>query len=227
MVVKRRRGAALLREPEHVLGIVKQITEETGLLVSLKVRLGVTSPDELPLFLEKIGDAPVSEIIIHPRTAAQMYAGTPQLERLPECIAATRLRLGYSGDIRTPKDFQHVRTLFPKLQHIMLGRGLIANPLLALQLRKKTNESPAAVIRTMHDRLFDDYSKQLFGIKPLLGRMKELWFYSAQGFVHPETMLKRILRSHDLDEYSRAVSDFFVAATWCGLSDGVSVSNGQ
>lgn len=220
MVVKRGRGSALLREPDHVRTLVDRLHAEFGFRVSLKVRLGIETPDELPRFLSRLGDAPVSELIVHPRTADQMYEGRPQLDRLAALAADIRFPLGYSGDIRTPGDIAWLEANLPAFRHVLLGRGLISCPVLGRQIRGDSAD-PVDVIHRMHTRLFEEYSNQLSGTKPILGRMKELWFYMHQGFDVPERVYKRILRSTTVPAFTGAVARFFDTARWRGLSPGL------
>ena len=50
--------------------------------LSIKMRLGRTTPDEIFKLLPVLDRYPLSQIVIHPRTARQMYGGRPDLDDL-------------------------------------------------------------------------------------------------------------------------------------------------
>ena len=71
----------------------------------------------------------------------------------------------------------------------MVGRGLVGNPALA----REYFGGPAlhkAELEAFHDRLCGAYRALYSGDRPVLGKMKELWFYMAPLFDSPEKPLK-------------------------------------
>ena len=101
-------------------------------------------------------------------------------------------RLFFNGDIRQPEDAAG-------LENIMLGRGLLANPLLPMMLRRECTD--AKQLTTFHD-FFVNECVRLYQ-QPLL-KLKLLWDYFL-----PETAkktLKAIRKATSLDEYMRLVS---------------------
>ena len=84
----------------------------------------------------------------------------------------------------------------------------MANPALARELKG----GPAlnkAELQTFHDRLVDAYQETLFGDRPVLGKMKELWFYMGVMFQGADKPLKAIRKAKSLNDYSFAAQALF------------------
>ena len=109
-VRKKRRGAGLLPYPDEIVTVLEQVLPRLSGGLSLKVRLGSADPDELARLLPRLEAFPLREIIIHPRTGAQMYGGAVDLDALARCLALTRHRIVYSGDIDSAAAWQACRS---------------------------------------------------------------------------------------------------------------------
>ena len=97
---------------------------------------------------------------------------------------------------------------FPSVSHWMAGRGLVYNPALGRQLQGGEPLTPEE-LRAFHDQLVEAYRQVLSGDRPVLGKMKELWFYWSRHFLQPEGPLKRIRKAKTLLEYRDGVNALF------------------
>ena len=212
-VARKGRGSGLLATPDVLRRMLDVACEEFPGAFSVKVRLGLVPGDRLlesciPIF----NSYPLSELIIHPRTAQQMYGGDPDLDRLDALLPECRLPVVYNGDIFTVEDFARVRSRYPSISRFMVGRGLVAKSLLAEQIKatpSPTPESGLARIRDFHDALYARACRELFGPASILGRMKELWGYLHRSTPGGADGLRAIQRSHSLRDYETAVSRCF------------------
>lgn len=109
----------------------------------------------------------------------------------------------YNGDVFTPRDARALRERFPKLERVMLGRGLVADPSLARQLRGGPPLS-GGELRQFHDGLLADYLACIQGEVNVLHKMKELWNYWGCLFPRERRALKAIRKAGRLAEYRRA-----------------------
>ena len=211
MVVKRRRGSGLLRHPDLIEATLDRVVGHVRCRLSLKVRLGVEQPDQLLALVPLINRYELSEVIIHPRTARQMYDGKPDLDMFGRCLDAIDHPVAYNGDINSPEDFDRMSARFPQVHRWMLGRGVLADPFLALSIRGQP-PVPADRCPRIHafvGELYAVYREELFGPRPILGKMKELWLYLSRSFADGPRILKKIQRSQTLEEYERIVNTFF------------------
>ena len=90
----------------------------------------------------------------------------------------------------------------------MAGRGLVHDPALGRRLQ---GGQPLTLeeFRAFHDQLVEEYRQLLSGDRPVLGKMKELWFYWAPLFAAPEKPLKRIRKAKNLAEYRDGANALF------------------
>ena len=175
---------------------------------SIKTRIGLDSSDKAEGLLEIYNRYPLCELIVHPRTQKDLYGGSPDPEVFEMFLKGSAHPVVYNGDIFTVNDFEKIRSRFPDCRTIMLGRGLIANPALARELsggRSLEKEE----LRYFHDALFEALQATLPGTGPLLGKMKELWFYMGRNFSKADKYLKEIKKAKDLVRYRSAVRMLF------------------
>ena len=223
---KKRRGSGLLPYPDTVDTILDQVCGRSPCRISVKVRLGVSSPSELMKLIPVFNRYPLSEVVIHPRTAEQMYTGTVDLDAFEEAFQALELPVCYNGDINDLAFFQALETRFPTLGKFMLGRGLLANPFLCEEIKanhahlRRCELTPAQVcgrvarIIGFHDELVASYEAVLHGDQPVLGKMKEFWTYQATHLSNGRKMFKKLKKTQHLATYKAIVSEFLADAEW-------------
>ena len=97
------------------------------------------------------------------------------------------------------------------LNGYMLGRGILANPFLAEDIRGDVWNAPERKER-LHAYIIDLYEDRLRhagGSPKVLGRMKELWSYLMQSFEDPQNVWRSIKKINALREYEEAVEEIF------------------
>ena len=106
---------------------------ESGLPIrlSVKLRLGRIDPDEIFANLPVLNRYPLAEVIVHPRTAGQMYGGRPDDLRFAAVLAESKHPVVYNGDINTLGDFFRREEQFANIAAWMSGRGILVEPHLA------------------------------------------------------------------------------------------------
>ena len=221
-VAKKGRGSGLLRDADALRRMLEAGCAAAPGGFSVKVRLGVESPDLLAARMEVLAEFPLRCVVIHPRTAAQMYEGSVMIEAFEAVSALCPHPVVYNGDLRTPGDFFFLRRRFPRVAGWMAGRGAVADPALGRAIQAAARgepEPPAATpgeLRAFHDGLYADYRAELFGPSPVLGRMKELWGYLHERFPDGATHLRRVQRSATLADFERHAAAAFDAAERAG-----------
>lgn len=97
------------------------------------------------------------------------------------------------------------------LKGYMLGRGILANPFLAEQIKNDTASTHGKTER-LHNYVLDLYEDRLHhagGSPKVLGRMKELWSYLMNSFEEPQVVWRKIKKINALKEYEEAVEAIF------------------
>ncbi len=213
-VVAKGRGAGFLACPKELCryldAVYEAITPE-GIAMSVKTRIGMEDPEEFHELFEIYQQFPVSELIIHPRVQKDFYKNEPRMEVFREALEESRCPVVYNGNIFSRADYEAWRRENPSECAVMLGRGLISNPALALELKGEgTLEKDA--LEKFHDRLYRAYREDFSGDKNALFKLKELWFYWGKQFADADRLLKKIKKAKDFAEYETAVRRLFAEA---------------
>lgn len=205
-VVAKGKGAGLLRDAEELERFLKDICARSPLPVSVKTRLGLANVSEYERLLDVFCHCPLKELIVHPRVRAELYKGTPHLACYGETLEKAPFPVAYSGDIFSPADFGALVQSYPATTHVLLGRGLLANPALGRMLKG----GPAATadeIREFHGKLLEGYEEEMGG--NALFRMKEWWSYARFAFKDPQKVWRIVRKIRKPDEYKTAAERIF------------------
>ena len=194
-VVRRRRGCGLMPDTDRVEEVVAAATQ-TPFQFSVKMRLGLHSPEEGLRILERLEKYPLEYIVIHPRLGEQMYDGVPDWDTLDEFCRHTRHRLIYSGDINSPADHERLRQRYPNIHDWMLGRGILADPFLAEEIRgMDTGDRKGRFLK-----YYQHFAAELLPLRHERGTLhnfKELWHYWRHLAGINDEQLKQLLRIDD------------------------------
>jgi len=133
-VTKNGAGSSLLSDPKKIGQIVRRIREETGLLVTAKIRLGIDKNSINFLeTIEALEEAGVSAISLHARTAKDLYYGTPNFELVKNLRNKMTVPLIISGNIFTKEDAKNALDI-TGADAVMVARGGMGNPWLIKEI---------------------------------------------------------------------------------------------
>ncbi len=212
----KQRGAGLLPHPELVDALLETICAESPCKVSVKVRLGISGKSELLNLIPVLNRHPLSEVIIHPRTAEQMYDGAVDLAAFAEATKQIEHPVCYNGDIRDLNFFQSLEPYCSGLHRFMIGRGILANPFLCEQIQSGSPVAENAIgrLKAFHDEVLENYRSVIDGDLPMLGKMKEFWAYPAQNLSNGRKFFKKVKKCHRLTTYQQIVDEYLTEADW-------------
>jgi tRNA-dihydrouridine synthase C len=136
IVNRHRGGAVLLDEPELVHQIVAAVRRAvpTGMPVSAKMRLGHRDESRMLDCALAIESAGADELVVHARTKLHGYKPPAYWDRIAHIRAAVQLPVVANGEVWTVADAQRCLAE-SQCDALMLGRGLVSDPGLALALR--------------------------------------------------------------------------------------------
>lgn len=205
-VVSKGKGAGFLRNLDELEVFLRDVCERSPLPVSVKTRLGLESDTEYEHILELYHSLPLAELIVHPRVQKDRYQGKPRWEPYGETLACAPFPVAYNGDVFGAEDQAALVAVYPQTRHIMLGRGLLANPALARML---TGGAPASAseLKRFHDKLHAAYLDEIGG--NAVFRMKEWWFYAKCAFADPMAVHRAVRKARKVEEYETAVERVF------------------
>lgn len=133
MQVNGGRGSGLLPHPDRIEDILNEASKRTEVDFSVKMRLGWDDTNQGLRLLPMLNESCVKQITLHPRLGTQQYKGTVDMQAFEQFYRQCSKPLVYNGDIRTLADIKNLTKAYPKLHAVMIGRGLVDNPLLAQQ----------------------------------------------------------------------------------------------
>ena len=181
------------------------------------MRIGLENEDEIFNILPILDKFPIHEIIIHPRTGMQMYKGQVNTTIFEKCLELTKHDICYNGDINTIEDYSNLSSRFKTVNSWMLGRGLIANPFLAMQITQNDKtfpENKMEIFKNFHDELCEQYSGNLSGPSHLLTKMRVFWEYFSLSFSNSHKVYKRIKKATSISKYRIAAEINCAEESW-------------
>ena len=207
-VVSKGRGSGFLAKPEELESFLDEIFSALSMKISIKTRIGKDSPREFERLISIYNKYPLEELIIHPRVQKDYYNGTPDIECFQMAWNFSKNPVCYNGDIFCVEDLRKIKSICPKLDRVMMGRGLLANPGLIGEIHGKGQMDPET-FHAFHDRLMYDYQAVFYGDKNVLFKMKEFWYYAIWMFEDSEKFGKRIRKMQKLNGYRDVVNELF------------------
>ena len=134
MVTNRGMGSGLLSHPEKIEEILAAFFRKSPLKLSVKMRAGLIFPAEIEKLIPVLNQFPLTEVIMHPRIAKQLYEGEIIDSAFQFADANLQHRLVYNGDVNTLEILVNRMLKFPQISHFMLGRGILMNPFLPAEI---------------------------------------------------------------------------------------------
>ncbi len=127
-IMKTGAGAALLADPARGAAVVRAMADAVRIPVSVKMRRGIrpdgTDPAESA---RRFADAGAALIAVHPRAAADEYAGTADHSISARVVAAVDVPVLISGDITDAASAREALEM-TGAAGVMIGRAALGNP---------------------------------------------------------------------------------------------------
>ncbi len=203
-------GAALLKEPQLMARIVGSVRRAVPkeIPVSAKMRLGYDNPGNAVDIALALQEAGADFITVHARTRDDGYRAPARWEWLRPINDALTIPVIANGDINSVDDWRRCHEI-SGCRHVMLGRGALMQPDLALQLRawQEGREITAMQWNDIHplmERLTEHYVPGTRGLsarlKQWLGMLRHRHAGADAAFAHIRTL-------HDTDSILAALPE--------------------
>ncbi len=129
-------GAVLLRQPELLHRIVRAVRASVPahIPVTAKMRLGYDDTGPALDCARALAEGGAAELVVHARTKTDGYNPPAHWEWIPRIQAVVSVPVYANGELWSVADWQRCRAV-TGAAHYMLGRGLVACPDLAVQIR--------------------------------------------------------------------------------------------
>lgn len=123
-------GSGMLRTPDLMVDITRDVVKAVNIPVTVKTRLGWDNESKIIVELaERLQDVGIQALTVHGRTRSQMYTGEADWTLIKEIKQNSRMHIPIigNGDITTP---QICKQRFDEtgVDAVMVGRGSIGAP---------------------------------------------------------------------------------------------------
>lgn len=203
-VVKKGRGAGILKDTDALEKFLWEIFEKTEMKISVKTRIGFFSGEEADGLIDIYNKFPLEFLVVHPRAREDYYNGVPDMETFSKFYERSNAPLCYNGNIFTKEDFEKIAEDFPRLDSIMIGRGALRNPAIFREIQGGRPISTEELV-SFSRRLEKEYLAVLGSEVYTLHKLKELWMYMMQMFPEERKLLKRVKKSNKLTDLFGAI----------------------
>ena len=234
-VVSKKRGAGFLAYPDELDDFLSKVYDQCPMKISIKTRIGLEDECEWEKLLSIYEKYPMEELIIHPRLRTDYYKAPIRMDAFAKALERINVPICYNGEINSVEDVMQIKRVYPQVERIMIGRGVLRYPYLMEMIGNAKQEimsenvkveeakdgskkGTVAVmqeaewknrIRNFHDELLEDYRIIMSGDRNALFKMKEIWSYLGASFDGAEKCLKKIKKANHITDYKIAVNELF------------------
>lgn len=202
------KGAGFLGRMEQLEQFLDEIFSGCAIKISIKTRLGKTEPEEFEKLLALYNRYPIAELTVHPRVQQDFYRKPVRMEYWDMACKDSRAPLCLSGGVAVQGDIDRLFSDRPLPSAVMLGRGLVANPALVMQMQGTATLTKEA-LEAFHEELFQLTAQRLGSPRNTMFRMKEIWSFLSLSFDNRDKYQKMIRKATTLTEYQGAVARIF------------------
>ncbi len=210
-VVKRGGGCELMRQPEHLGEIIREVRKAVSIPVTLKIRAGWDDASRNAFEIAHMAESEgIEALTIHGRTRAQLYRGMADWDVVEQIADSLSIPVLGSGDVVDRASA--LERLRGKISGLFIGRASMWNPQVFSEIVGTSTEP----IRSNQARMVDimlRYSELLredFQDSTCPGKMKQLASQMCRGAGWRKHLLALHTMQDQLDLLQRVRDGAFV-----------------
>jgi len=203
-VTAKGKGSGMLRDPDSLDAFLNSIYSTAPVDISVKCRIGFSSPEEFPRLLEIFNQYPIKELTVHPRVREAFYKGSVDMESFTYATENSRAPVCYNGDITRRKQLDALVQRYPGLGACMIGRGLIRDPGMFTP-----GGTTVAKLEAFYNEMLEQYMDAFGGGRNAMFRLKEHWGMLIGRFSDNDRLAKQLRKTTDVSEYKMVTAQIF------------------
>ena len=202
----------MIRNPD----LAKEIIESAkagGLPVSVKTRLGFSRVEEWHDWLKFLLEQKIEVLTIHLRTKKEMSKVPAHFELIPEILKlrdeiAPNTLIQINGDIKSRTQGLELWRKYPKIDGIMIGRGVFENPFCFEKNLPETDRTSRDYLDLLEIQLdlFEKYSRELE--KRRFEPLKRFFKIYVREFAGASDLRAKLMETKTVDEVREILKDF-------------------
>ncbi len=191
LINRNRGGAALLDEPELLHRIAAEVRAAVPdeIPVTAKMRLGISDTSRAIDCACALQEGGIRELVVHARTREDGYRPPARWQSVGLIRESLRIPVIANGEVWTLADYDAIREA-TGCEDIMLGRGAVADPLLARRIRAREAGEPVAQWDAVAGMIMDFWSQVQNKVLPTQspGRLKQWLNLMRRSYPQAETL---------------------------------------
>lgn len=210
LINRNRGGAALLNEPELLHRIASQVRAAVPphIPVTAKMRLGIDDTSKAIDCARALEDGGIQELVVHARTRDDGYRPPARWHWVGLIRESLGIPVIANGEVWTVVDY-HASRAATGCDDVMLGRGAVADPLLARRIREGDDGDPAAHWQTVAGMIIDFWAQIQNKVLPTQspGRLKQWLGYLRRSYPQADglfTAVRALRTAQEVDLVLRA-----------------------
>ncbi|MBI5700791.1 tRNA dihydrouridine synthase DusB [Candidatus Saganbacteria bacterium] len=206
-MTKKKSGAHLIREPKLLYKIIKKLSSNLSLPITVKIRIGYESVDlkEIATIAKNCQKNGASALFVHGRTRAQGYSGEIDYNAIKVIKESVTIPVFGSGNILSP---ENAKSMLNKTgcDGILVARGALGRPWIfkSIDAYLKTgavilepNIETKKLTLKKHLYYIDKYKKKTFC---KIGFMRKMAIWYMKSFPHAARIRGEINNAQSMEE---------------------------
>lgn len=212
-VVKNGAGSALMKTPEKIEEIIKTISGETDIPVTVKFRTGwdLNSINYLS-FAEAAIRGGASLLTMHGRTRSQGYSGEADWDSIKNLKSQFDVPVIGSGNVFSPEDAKRMLET-TGIDGVLFARGALGNPFIFEKTKQLLMENTESLTDSIDIKIKTAWEHLLLtahykGEKTACREMKKQLCSYTKGQEGSAALRNRIVRAETLEEYKEIFKEY-------------------
>ncbi len=181
-VVKRGGGCELMRQPDHLRAIIREVRRAVSIPLTLKIRAGWDESSRNAIEVARMAESEgIEALAIHGRTRAQLYRGLADWSLVRDVAEALTIPVLGSGDVVDRASAEE--RLQGRVSGLFIGRAAIWNPMVFSEIARGTRDTIRGNERLMVDILtrYIELLREDFLDSSCAGKVKQLASQMCRG----------------------------------------------
>jgi nifR3 family TIM-barrel protein len=213
VAIRSQAGSSLLKNPDKVYEIVKEVVDNVKVPVTVKIRSGWDDKNINAIEIAKIIEsAGASAITVHPRTRSQGYSGKADWNIIKQVKENVKIPVIGNGDIKSCYDAKRMLEE-TNCDAVMIGRGVLGNPWLIKECVNyiENNIEPNIITPSEKLNMILYHLDKLVKFKSEKVALLEIRSHAAwylKGINNTSNLKQEIFKTKTIEEFKELINKF-------------------